>query len=241
MAELSAEHRTQPRRPAPVTAAERRFSISDGLILIAAVALGLAGVRGWQNPSWCSYQIGFYPGPGAPASFDRVFVYQLSVGISWTIPFAMALSLAMLAIRLRRPRPSLRRVVRQPGTIACAAALAAILFRLLEESFCWVLGYLTRPQSAVHLPSPPFVRFDNPGFHPPPAQWFRNGVLETFPILVSPSLALAIAAGWIVLRTSGRWRPATGWIDRSSRLLGWYWIGLAIVLAGVMEVSKFIG
>ena len=136
------------------------------------------------------------------------------------------------------PNPTDRR---QPGAFACVATIAAVSFRLGEEVLCWVLAYLTRPRSAVHLPSPPFVRFDNPGYHPPPGQWFRNVLLEAFPILVSPSVAVAVSIGWCVLRAGGQWRPDAGWIDRSGRWLGWFWIGLGIALATLIQVGKFIG
>jgi hypothetical protein len=231
--------RTNPPRPATVRATGRPFFVSDALVLIGAAAVGLALVRGWQDPRWCGLMVGYYwDQPSPPA---RGAIHATSVAVSWTIPFAMSLTVALLALRLRPPRPSIRRIASQPGAVACAAALAAITYRVGEEAFCWVLGYLTRPQSVVHLPSPPFIRYDNPGFHPPAGQWIRGVLLETFPVLVSPSVAVAIAVGWCVLRAGGRWRPEASWIDRSGRWLGWFWIGLGIVLAISMEVSKVMG
>jgi hypothetical protein len=225
-------------RSVPSGATERAFSVADALVLIGAAAAGLALVRGWQEPYWCSIHIGFYP--GQTSSLARRIQHAFSVGISWTIPFAMTLTIALVALRFRSPRPTFRRIARQPGAVACASALAAIAFRLGAEVSCWVLGYLTRPQSQVNLPSPPSVRLDNPGFHPPAGQWLRNALLEPFPILVSPSVAIAVTVGWCVLRASGRWRSDPGWIDRSGRWLGSFWIALGVVLEALMELSKFI-
>jgi hypothetical protein len=37
----------------------------------------------------------------------------------------------------------------------------------------------------------------------------------------------AVAAVWLVLAMSGRWRPEKSWIDRLARLLGATWIGIS--------------
>jgi hypothetical protein len=228
-----------PLRPAPEGVAERPFSVADGLVLIGAAAVGLALVRGWGSPYWCSLGMGIMW--GQTLSPARRILHATEVAVSWTIPFALSLTVALLLIRLRPHRPPIRRIARQPGAVACFEALAAVAFHLGQEVLCWVLGYLTRPQSAVQLPSPPFVRHDNPGFHPPAAVWLRRAVLETFPILVSPAVAVAVAVSWCVLLAGGRWRPDAGWIDRAGRWLGRYWIGLGIVLAVLLEVGKFVG
>jgi hypothetical protein len=38
----------------------------------------------------------------------------------------------------------------------------------------------------------------------------------------------AVIAGWIALAAGGRWRAEPGWIDRTGRLLGLYWIALVL-------------
>jgi hypothetical protein len=217
---------------------ERPFFVADGVILIGAASVALALVRSWQNPRWCSWGIGLFPDQAL--SPGRRILLQTLIGISWTIPFAITVTITLLAIRLRSPRPAIREIATQPGAVACASVSLAIAFRMGQEIFCWVLGYLTRPQSLFHLPSPPFVRFDNPGFHPPPGEWIRRALLETFPILVSPSAALVIAVGWIVLALTGQWHPNSGWIDRCGRWLGFYWIALGVTIAVSLELMKFI-
>lgn len=235
--QLRGNTREHPARRGSGRGPDRPFSVADGLVLVAAAAAGLALVRGWGSPRWCSPWI---LAAGQTVGPARRALQAAEVAVSWTIPFAMALTVALVAVRLRAPRPPLRRLARQPGPAACLAALGAIAARLAQEVLCWGIGYLTRPQSLVQLPSPPFVRYDNPGFHPPAWLWLRNALLEVFPIFVSPSVAVAVAAAWGVLLAGGLWRPATGWIDRSGRWLGRYWIGLGVVLAVFLEVGKFL-
>lgn len=217
---------------------ERPFSVADGLVLIGATAVGLALVRDWGTPGWCSERMGLLW--GQTLSPARRILHSAEVAASWTIPFGMSLTVALAILRLRQPRPPIRRIARQPGAVACFAALTAVAFRLGEEALYLVLGHLTRQQSSVHLPSPPFVRIISAGPLPSAGEWLRNALLEMFPVLVSPSVTVAVAVGWCILRAGGLWRPDAGWIDRSGRWLGLYWIGLGIALAVLMEIGKVI-
>jgi hypothetical protein len=40
-----------------------------------------------------------------------------------------------------------------------------------------------------------------------------------------------VAAIWLLLVLSGRWRPERSWIDRLGRLLGVVWIAVAIAVS----------
>jgi hypothetical protein len=104
--------------PSPV----RKFSILDAMILVAASALGLALIR-------FLYATGRYLSMGRPW---YAFVAQYTVEA--TVPFLITWTLAFLVLRLRQPRPRLRRLLRQPGMVACGAAVVAIAFEVL-----WVL------------------------------------------------------------------------------------------------------
>ncbi len=217
---------------------ERPFSVADALALIGAIAVGLVSIRGWDSPRWCTVMVGLHP--DQVLSPNRRIFQAIEIAASWTIPFALSLTVALLILRLRRPRPPIRRIASQPGTVACFAALAAYAFHVVEDVYCWVLAYLTRPKSAVQLPSPPFIRYDNIGYHPPVAEWLRSTFLEQFPTGISPSVAVAIIIGWYVIFASGRWRRPSGWIERAGRWLGVLWIGLAVLLAMLMKVGEFV-
>jgi hypothetical protein len=50
-----------------------------------------------------------------------------------------------------------------------------------------------------------------------------------------PETGLAVAGSWLALRAVGCWRPATTWLERASRVMGFVWI----VLFGVVRVAKY--
>lgn len=84
----------------------RRLSILDGLILVAAVALGLAPARAIVFVPW---------------DLGSAVELILTIGC----PLLFTLGAGALAVRLRRPRPARRRLFRLPGTVAIVAGLAA--------------------------------------------------------------------------------------------------------------------
>ena len=43
-------------------------------------------------------------------------------------------------------------------------------------------------------------------------------------ILLLSFTGWAVSAAWVVLRLAGAWRAEPGWIDRTGRALGIYWI-----------------
>jgi hypothetical protein len=96
----------------PRRAADRRLTIADGMILVAAIALGLAAVqaslrtmRPWTNRA------------------ARVAYWIL--GPSSCV--AMAAVAGLLVVRLRGPHPPWRRLARQPGLVAAIAAVVGLL------------------------------------------------------------------------------------------------------------------
>jgi hypothetical protein len=104
---------------------------------------------------------------------------------------------AMLAIRLRRPRPTWRRLSRQPGVVACAAGTAAMAAGCLIVAVRLLFNSPTGPS------------FDSQGW-----------------LTVESRVPVAILASWLLLALSGRWRAEPGWVDRVGRFLGFYWVGV---------------
>ncbi len=119
------------------------------MILVASSALIFAGVR-LSSDIFREYLAEETSGSNSlrqwatSLSTDDVVYYVLSgvVLIFWG--FAFSLTPAFLIIRLRRPRPSFRDLVLQPGVVACEATLlghgltvSQALFEWLPEPLYW--------------------------------------------------------------------------------------------------------
>ena len=114
----------------------RRVTIADGMVLIAAMTVGLAMAR--------SYARSLYRDIPAPSSLRTFLLFQ------GTMPcLVFTLMLALIPLRLRRPRPRLGSLVRQPGFAACCAArrpLLPVSSRRSRRATSSVAG--TRPSSS---------------------------------------------------------------------------------------------
>ncbi len=120
----------------------RKFTLFDAIFLVAATAAGLAllkmligGGRLFQ---------------GTPFQ-GRFSSYVLS-GIEAIYPFLMIGTFALVILRLRQPRPRIRKLVRQPGMAACAAASLVSVVQLLcfvPYDIRWTL------RTMMAQPSPP--------------------------------------------------------------------------------------
>ncbi len=101
-----------PRRGTPC----RRFSVLDGMILVAGVAVGIVGGRWrfgeyhWQTPAF---------GLGEYHWETPAFAWHPLAGV-----LLMLASALVMIWRLRRPRPPIRLIASQPGAVACFAVLA---------------------------------------------------------------------------------------------------------------------
>jgi hypothetical protein len=118
MAEMAVTDDDRPR--------SRRFGLGDVMILIAALALGLA----LAGPAFIIIADGIR---SAPRNHFRTFAGAVQLGRFLNIivlNFLFFFIPACLILRLRRPRPPLRTLVHQPGFAACAAPVAVVLAAL---------------------------------------------------------------------------------------------------------------
>jgi uncharacterized membrane protein len=97
----------------PEVAHCRPFAIADAMILVAATAPPLYFLKLYY---WPLFEVQYYACVCLASAF----------AISW--------SFAWLILRHRRPRPSRRRLVRQPGMAAGLAATVA-----MASVICWVI------------------------------------------------------------------------------------------------------
>lgn len=186
----------------------RRFTLSDAILLITALAIGLAWMRYYRRtvagdtsfPNVIDTPSAAFPG------FYRVRVARWWIECSY---HAVApVTLAVLVARLRKPRPQLQRLTRQPGTVGCAAAVLAAVVHHLLKIFDAVLN------------------------------WFGGDFWHDFGTLAysqgdAAYPGLAIAAVWLLLAISGRWRRERDWIDRTGIALSLFWLAAPIAVGTV--------
>ena len=202
--------------PAADPGPARRFSIGDGLILMAAAALSLERLRGmgWftrfpVDLTWCWQEIsrvGVWP------PWDILFDSNLQamrkdvvtrladdVLIQLLSSLLVGFMVAQPLLRLRHPRPEPRQLIRQSGFVACMVSMGAAL-----AAFAIVgMG------------------------------WFSQSVLS---LRVMRGLALILF--WIVVGIPP-WQSEVSWIDRLGRAVGWGWI-IAIAAQAVLNPRRIL-
>jgi hypothetical protein len=133
-------------------------------------------------------------------------------------PLVMAWTLAILALRLRRPRDRWSRLVRQPGLIAGLMAALVLAWRLVGfATMC--IRVNSRPNLSILTVRHGALSGHWSGWPPPYLLFETDHYLDTM-----ATIGVAVASSWLLLLATGRWRPERSWIDRVGRVLGWFWI-----------------
>ena len=120
--------------PGPGQEVSRKFTLFDAVVSVAAVGLALAFARAQLTYLWAN--LWAIPIRG-PAGWAGVWSYlRTRTDVTYSIVmhsftslycFLFAWTLAFLVMRLRKPRPSLRRLVKQPGMVACEVLLFGMI------------------------------------------------------------------------------------------------------------------
>jgi hypothetical protein len=126
------------------TAPLRRFTVLDAMVLVAATGAGLTLLRLFLAEGML---------------FHGAFVRTLATDIAQAanevaFPFFLSWTPVVLALGLRRPRPRIRRLMRQPGIAACAAATLVLSVQTLEIVIPAVLDWLQWRMAAASQPAP---------------------------------------------------------------------------------------
>ncbi len=188
------------------TKPERRFTLADAMVLVAATAAGLALSRAWSRIlAQRTDVLGLDPGllPGL-APLTRQVVLGWPVVAMWT--------LALVALRLRKPRPIGRRLFSPPGVATCVVASVMMGLEVAYEALLYVASMLIKNPAA-------FGSGDGWSWV---AYW---SLLKAS----SPTIGLAVAASWVAMALARRWRPERGWIDRAGLVVGALWIILVVL------------
>lgn len=204
----------------------RRLTLSDLLVLVIAIAVGLAVPRTFGNFVTVRREIGvaYKVGPmtfsnravstsdyidrPTAAMFRPPIKGKIISGarqlLIWPGPCLAALSMVTLVLGLRASCRPLRRVTRRPGMAAGVAV-----------AFAASLALVRCPQLLIEA-SGPGVKLYWP-------EWWLE-VWFTLPRLAG----LAVATSWLTLALSGRWGAVRGWPDGLGVALGACWIGVAL-------------
>jgi hypothetical protein len=183
--------------------ADRRFSLGDSLILMAALALTLGVLRGqawftrlalrvpfWWETSRALLGLAPWNQPAltrgqAAADLAATVVDEFLVQLLSSV--LLGLTLAQPLLRLRRPRPPFRQLIRQSGLVVC---LGVILGTFVTVDIAWYTGI----DVIGRLPALVLVLL-----------WPIQGIIP--------------------------WRTEASWIDRLGRAVGWGWIIVAVASA----------
>ena len=170
----------------PTRPCSRPLTGLDALILLAGTLGGIAGLRPHMwfvnlRSSWLS--------PDEPLRETILTLLRSSspLLLGWTIAWAL--------IRLAPPRPPLRRLARQPGSVACGVAL-------LVGGVEVIMQWLTLLNADL-----------------------MSSLVSDGAARLSAEIAPAVLGAWATLRLGGCWRAERGWVDRAGRALGWSWLG----------------
>ena len=174
----------------------RPFTLADLMVLIAAIAAGFPLAR-WIRTEPRKFPGFSYTSFGAGNWLDHIWTLEPSC-------FAALLTLTLIPLRWRGPRPSAARVIRQPGAVACLAAAGAMVAGLHAD----LAGESIRNISYSYAPGgSPLIRTNI---------WYWASVVRPIPLVV--------IGAWSALALGGRWSPERSWIDRLGRALGVFWV-----------------
>jgi hypothetical protein len=189
----------------------RSFGLTDALILVIAAAVGLSINRlnwaiflaCWSNP------------------LDAHDSIEQFLGL--VMPHVAAMTVATLAMRVRRPRPRFRRIARQSGLVACMVALAVLLIIASWVALTTLTGQIVKFSQHVV----PMGQYDHrkrlAGY---PSYPFSGQLL----VACGDRIGFAVARAWLALLLVGRWQSESTWLDRLGRAIGCLWIALAAAL-----------
>jgi hypothetical protein len=186
----------------------RRFTISDGMILVAALGVGLAWTAKLVPYMFKASPVGGGIGVPQLAGWEPLFKATILA-----MPTLMVLTLTMPILRFRGPRPPWRRLAGQPGVTATLAGLLTIFA-------CAGLYFGT---AAVY--SRPVL----PNWRAMLTVEFFVEMVEVL-MIAAPLIGLAVASAWASLLWQRRWRCEASWVDRLGRAVGVGWVGMIPVM-----------
>ena len=183
------------------------------MILIAAIAVALQTSRAYD----INYRL--------PSRFR--FLDWMRGAPSCVV---VTIAVALIPLRLRRPRPGLRRISRQPGFAACAAvALGGAIGLMLHgvHIVARLPGSLDSWRSLFNVDTLPGSEFDIPVRKGP--YFVKRKLFNSLWHGAVSVIPFTVFGVWMSLAVSRRWRCGATWIDRLGRAVSTYWVGYIVL------------
>jgi hypothetical protein len=192
----------------------RPFTVLDAMVFIAATALALAVARLYAVETW---EIDLGALPWVPRIVLRTYLLLVVA-----MPFPLSWSLAVFLLSFRSPRPPLSRLVRRPGFIASGAVSLVDLIRLAGFLILGVrMALKSNNLFAMDIWEALTIPFRIRG--PVTGRTIYSGPYFS---TTAFGASTAVAVAWILLAAGRRWRPEPNWLDRTGRVLGWFWVAM---------------
>lgn len=195
----------------------RPFTVLDGMILVAATAVSIVLLKiavGYFGAFYGPFSEPHDLTDGSDIPYLGSITGLIRCG---SVPVLLPASLALLVIRLRKPRPALRRLARQPGFAACSVVALIVTIDLMCRLVTWFSWSLYSDWGSV-----PFARWLWHMEHRVMtfAEWYRTQPL----MYIHPLLAAAVTAVWAAMAIGHNWRRERGWIDWIATTVGGLWV-----------------
>lgn len=201
----------------------RKFTVADGMILVAATAVEFwmlslevtpNQLTGWElGPALVEYLRQWVTGSPGAATRTRDFVFMVIDLILGLSPLLLVPTMTVFVLRLRRPRPSIRRLVRQPGFATSLAVVWVWAVNSVTAMISMVYHRLTGGRWDMYVTPELGSLFVPIYFRELRCDWYEVAVLAIWSYLLVGRLA----------------RSEAGWIDRLGRVLGGCWMFLFLL------------
>ncbi len=202
---------------------KRKFNLLDAMVLVAFTAFGLVWCIAFREsirllaqppaqlpfPNDDPFELE-RPVPRAPAEWQALIgdagdplALRAHILCRYSTFFLLMWGIAFLVLRLRTPRPRLRRLIRSPGAAACITALVVLLVEFLDVMTVWIMN-LVRPLQGFQVEATARL-------------W---EIVQSFGGNAGP----AIVATWLILALSRKMVYEWNWLEVFGMLVGICWI-----------------
>jgi hypothetical protein len=145
-------------------------------------------------------------------------IVTLSDAACFMLPVVFPWTFLLIGLRMRAPRPSWRRIWRQPGMAGCMAALLGCCWSLVALFLAMNVDRVAHTRKTIT-----------------PDAWMQKYLSDE----VFMYAGLAVAAVWLAQYFGGRWRKPADWIDVMGLFVGAAWILIGLIWT-LREYYEFV-